>query len=60
MDDDGGVLYLVVSGAPAPEGIPALVAACTGPPMVPRAGREVLEDMLATAPRYCGSRELQI
>ena len=28
MDDDGGVLYLVVSGAPAPEGIPALVAAC--------------------------------
>lgn len=26
--DDGGVLYLVVSGAPAPEGIPALVAAC--------------------------------
>jgi hypothetical protein len=25
--DDGGVLYLVVSGAPAPEGIPALVAA---------------------------------
>jgi hypothetical protein len=28
VDDDGGVLYLVVSGAPAPEGIPALVAAC--------------------------------
>ena len=28
MDDDGVVLYLVVSGAPAPEGIPALVAAC--------------------------------
>ena len=28
MADDGGVLYLVVSGAPAPEGIPALVAAC--------------------------------
>ena len=28
MDDDGGVLYLVVSGAPAPEGIPALAAAC--------------------------------
>jgi hypothetical protein len=26
--DDGGVLYLVVSGAPAPESIPALVAAC--------------------------------
>jgi phosphopantothenoylcysteine synthetase/decarboxylase len=26
--DNGGVLYLVVSGAPAPEGIPALVAAC--------------------------------
>jgi hypothetical protein len=34
--DDGGVLYLVVSGAPAPEGIPALVAACTGQPMVPQ------------------------
>jgi len=28
LADDGGVLYLVVSGAPAPEGIPALVAAC--------------------------------
>jgi hypothetical protein len=28
VDDDGGVLYLVVSGAPAPEGIPALAAAC--------------------------------
>ena len=28
MDDDGGVLYLVVSGAPAPEGVPALVNAC--------------------------------
>ena len=28
MDDDGSVLYLVVSGAPAAEGIPALVAAC--------------------------------
>ena len=28
MADDGGVPYLVVSGAPAPEGIPALVAAC--------------------------------
>ena len=28
MDDDGGVLYFVVSGAPAPEGIPALVTAC--------------------------------
>jgi phosphopantothenoylcysteine synthetase/decarboxylase len=28
VDDDGGVLYLVVSGAPAPEGMPALVAAC--------------------------------
>jgi phosphopantothenoylcysteine synthetase/decarboxylase len=29
VDDDGdGVLYLVVSGAPAPEGIPILVAAC--------------------------------
>ena len=31
--DDGGrplrnVLYLVISGAPAPEGVPALVAAC--------------------------------
>jgi len=28
VDDDGGVLYLVVSGAPAPEGMAALVAAC--------------------------------
>src|SRR5579859_5648811 len=28
VDDDGRVLYLVISGAPAPEGIPALVAAC--------------------------------
>jgi phosphopantothenoylcysteine synthetase/decarboxylase len=25
----GGVLYLVISGAPAPEGLPALVRACT-------------------------------
>ena len=28
MDGDGRVLYLGVSGAPAPEGIPALVTAC--------------------------------
>jgi len=29
VDGDGSVLYLVVSGAPAPEGIPALVDAGT-------------------------------
>src|SRR5262245_53880368 len=28
VDADDVVLYLVVSGAPAPEGIPTLVAAC--------------------------------
>ena len=28
MDRDSSVLYLVISGAPAPEGIAALVAAC--------------------------------
>jgi hypothetical protein len=28
VDGDGGVLYLVISGAPAPEGIPALAAGC--------------------------------
>ncbi len=28
MDDDGDVLYLVVSGAPAPEGMLELVTAC--------------------------------
>jgi hypothetical protein len=28
VDDDGGVPYLVLSGAPAPEGIPSLIAAC--------------------------------
>jgi hypothetical protein len=28
VDRDSSVLYLVISGAPAPEGIAALVAAC--------------------------------
>jgi hypothetical protein len=28
VDDDARVLYLVISGAPASEGVPALIAAC--------------------------------
>ena len=53
MDDDGGVLYLVISGAPAPEGIPALVAACQA------AGWRVVVFSTATGVRFVDPAELE-
>ena len=53
MDDDGGVLYLVVSGAPAPEGIPALVAACQ------TAGWRVVVYSTPTGIRFIDPAELE-
>ena len=53
MDDDGGVLYLVVSGAPAPEGIPALVAACQA------AGWQVVLFSTPTGIRFIDPAELE-
>ena len=53
MDDDGGVLYLVVSGAPAPEGIPALVAACQA------AGWQVVVFSTPTGIRFIDPAELE-
>jgi hypothetical protein len=51
--DDGGVLYLVVSGAPAPEGIPALVAACQA------AGWRVVVFSTPNATRFIDPAELE-
>jgi hypothetical protein len=51
--DDGGVLYLVVSGAPAPEGIPALVAACQA------AGWRVVVFSTPTGTRFIDPAELE-
>ncbi len=53
MDDDGGVLYLVVSGAPAPEGIAALVAACQA------AGWQVVVFSTPTGIRFIDPAELE-
>ena len=53
MADDGGVLYLVVSGAPAPEGIPALVAACQA------AGWRVVVFSTPTGTRFIDPAELE-
>jgi len=53
VDDDGGVLYLVVSGAPAPEGIPALVAACQ------TAGWRVVVFSTPTGIRFIDPAELE-
>ena len=48
-----GVLYLVVSGAPAPEGIPALVAACQA------AGWQVVLFSTPTGIRFIDPAELE-
>ena len=53
MADDGGVLFLVVSGAPAPEGIPALVAACQA------AGWRVVVFCTPTGIRFIDPAELE-
>ena len=53
MDDDGGVLYLVVSGAPAPEGISALVTACQA------AGWRVVVFSTPTGIRFVDPAELE-
>jgi phosphopantothenoylcysteine synthetase/decarboxylase len=48
-----GVLYLVVSGAPAPEGLPALVARCQG------AGWRVVVFSTPTGTRFIDAGELE-
>ncbi len=53
MDDDGRVLYLVVSGAPAPDGMPALVAACQA------AGWRVVVFSTPTGTRFIDLAELE-
>ena len=50
---DVGTLYLVVSGAPAPEGIPALVAACQ------RAGWRVVVFSTPLGVRFIDPTELE-
>jgi phosphopantothenoylcysteine synthetase/decarboxylase len=52
VDNNGGVLHLVVSGAPAPEGIPALVAACQA------AGWRVVVFSTPTGVRFIDPAEL--
>jgi phosphopantothenoylcysteine synthetase/decarboxylase len=53
VDDNGRVLYLVISGAPAPEGIPALVAACQA------AGWRVMVFSTAVGIRFIDPAELE-
>lgn len=52
-DEPGGVLYLVLSGAPAPEGIPALVG------MLQAAGWRVVVFSTPLGTRFVDARELE-
>lgn len=51
--DQPGVLYLVITGAPAPEGLPALVAACQG------AGWQVMVFSTPMGTRFADLSELE-
>ena len=56
MDDGSArrnVLYLIISGAPAPEGVPALVAACQA------AGWRVVVICTPTGTRFVDPSELE-